>query len=356
MSSAARTRMLVQTGFGGPEVIAPQVRPIPDPGPTEVVVRVRAFGICRRDEIVREGVLHEGVRLPLVPGHEMAGTVARAGSEVMRWRAGDRVAVLQTVPCGHCDRCRQGNLQWCECLSTYGHDRDGAYTSHALVEDRSLTRIPDSVPFAWAAPAGCSMGTAYHGMRTVAAVEPGDVVVVTGATGGTGHNAVQVARMLHARVVAVTRREEAVAGLMEAGADEVVVGTTEHLREELERRVGRRADVIFDTVGSAVFDGALRALRRGGRYVFFGQTSRGNVSFSPAVAFLRGIDFLSVTGTPLSALERVLECLDRGLLHPRVTVMDGWEAALGAHRRLERRDFVGRLVVALAEDDEEDEA
>jgi acryloyl-coenzyme A reductase len=347
MSSAVTMRALVQRGFGGPEVMGVEERPVPVPQPTQVVVAVHAFGVCRRDAIVRAGILHRGVRLPLVPGHELAGTVVATGEAVEGWTPGDRVTALQTVPCLRCARCREGALQLCERMSTYGHDRDGGYTTHAVVEERSLVRVPETVPFEAAAIAGCAIGTAYHGLRHVAGVEPGDIVVITGASGGTGIHAVQVARMLHASVVAVTRRADAAASLVAAGADEVVVGTTDALREELDRRLGRRADVIFDTVGSAVFPGALRALRSGGRYVLFGQTSRGEVSFSPAVAFLRGIDFLSITGTPLSALERVMHGLDRGLLRPVATVLHGWEEALAAPQHLERPDLVGRLVVSL---------
>jgi acryloyl-coenzyme A reductase len=345
---AAQTmRAVVQNGIGGPEVLAVEERTPPEPGRGQVLIAVEAFGVCRRDAIVRAGILTKGVNLPLVPGHELAGTIASLGAEVEGWAIGDRVTVMQTIPCGRCRRCREGASTLCERLSTYGHDRDGGYATHALVEERSLARVPSGVPLKVAAIAGCAMGTAYHGLRHVAAVEPGDVVLITGASGGTGIHAIQVARLLQARVAAVTRREKAAPALIEAGAEEVIVGGTDGLREELERRFGRRADVVFDTVGSAVFDGAWRALRNGGRYVLFGQTSRGEISFSPAEAFLRGIDFLSVTGTPLAALERVLDCLDRGLLVPIVEPHDGLESAVDAHRRLAEPDVLGRLVVTI---------
>jgi D-arabinose 1-dehydrogenase-like Zn-dependent alcohol dehydrogenase len=340
-------RAVVQNGIGGPEVLAVEDRPAPEPGSGQVLIAVEAFGVCRRDAIVRAGILTKGVALPIIPGHELAGTIAAVGAEVEGWGIGDRVTVVQTIPCGRCRRCREGASTLCERLSTYGHDRDGGYATHTLVEERSLVRVPAGVPLTVAAIAGCAAGTAYHGLRHVAAVEPGDVVLITGGSGGTGIHAIQVARLLQARVVAVTRREEVVPALREAGAEEVIVGGTQGLREELERRLGRRADVVFDTVGSAVFDGAWKALRHGGRYVLFGQTSRGEISFSPAAAFLRGIDFLSVTGTPMSALERVLDCLDRGLLEPIIEPHKGLESAIDAHHRLADPDVLGRLVVTV---------
>jgi acryloyl-coenzyme A reductase len=341
---------IVQVAFGGPEVLSMTERPVPTPTARQVVIGVRAFGVCRRDAIVRAGILHRGVNLPLIPGHEFAGTVVSVGADVSDWAVGDRVTASQTIPCGLCARCREGAPQLCERMSTYGHDRDGGYATHVVVEERTLVRVPDSVPFTWAATAGCSMGTAYTGLRTIAGIEPGDVVVITGATGGTGIHAVGVARMLHAEVVAVTRQTDAIDLLRAAGADHVVVGDTERLRDRLDDQVGRRADVIFDTVGSAVFPGAFRALRTGGTYVLFGQTSRGEVHFSPAVAFLRGINFLSVTGTPIAALERVMYGLARGLITPHVDVVHGWGEALAAHDRLETGKTVGRLVVSLDDD------
>jgi acryloyl-coenzyme A reductase len=340
-------RAIVQNAFGGLEVLNLEDRPMPTPGHGQVLVEVGAFGVCRRDAIVRAGVLHQGVKLPLIPGHELAGTVVRLGEEVEDWHVGDRVAVLQTISCLRCSRCREGTFQLCERMRTYGHERDGGYASHAVVEERSLVSLPAAVPFEWGAVAGCAIGTAYHGLRQVADVQVGDVVVITGATGGTGIHAVQMARMLGAQVVALTRRADTVGLLQDAGADEVVVGPSEGLREAVHARFGRGADVIFDTVGSAVFTGAMRALRTGGRYVLFGQTSRGEISFSPAVAFLRGIDLLSVTGTPLPALERAIYCLAHGLITPRVTVIDGWAQALEAHDRLEAPELVGRLVVSI---------
>jgi acryloyl-coenzyme A reductase len=339
-------RAIVQSDFGDSDVLNLVERPLPEPGPHQVLLAVRAFGVCRRDAIVRSGVLHRGVKLPLIPGHEFAGTIARVGSEASDWVVGDRVTATQTISCGRCSRCREGAAQLCERLSTYGHDRDGGYATHVLVEDSTLVRVPYSVPFTWAATAGCSMGTAYHGLRKVAGVEAGDAVVITGATGGTGIHAVEVARMLHAEVIAVTRQTQAVEKLKRAGADHVIVGSTDALRDELDDRLGRRADVIFDTVGSAVFPGALRSLRTGGKYVLFGQTSRGEVHFSPAVAFLRGIQFLSVTGTPISALERIMYCLQRRLITPHIEVLHGFDQALTSHDHLDTGDFTGRLVVS----------
>jgi D-arabinose 1-dehydrogenase-like Zn-dependent alcohol dehydrogenase len=349
MIASDAMRTIVQPEFGQPDVLRLVDRPVPYPDPGQVVIAVRAFGVCRRDAIVRSGILHRGVKLPLVPGHEFAGVIARVGADVDDWAVGDRVTATQTISCLRCARCREGALQVCERLSTYGHDRDGGYATHAVAEERTLVRVPDSVPFTWAATAGCAMGTAYNGMRMIAGIEPADVVVITGATGGTGIHAVEVARMLHAEVVAVTRRQTAVDALRLAGAAHVIVGSTDRLRDELDARLGRRADLVFDTVGSAVFSGAMRALRHGGTYVFFGQTSRGEVHFSPAAAFLHGINFLSVTGTPIAALERVMHCLDRRLITPHLDVVYGWDAALASHRRLDETDRLGRLVVSLEE-------
>lgn len=347
MSGAPTMTALVQTDIGGPDVMQIQLRAIPQPAAHQVTIEVKAFGVCRRDAIVRAGILHRGVNLPLVPGHEFAGVIGAVGPEVQGWSVGDRVTTLQTISCGYCDRCRSGLRQYCDRLSTYGHDRDGGYASHVVAEESTLVRIPQEVPFEWAALAGCALGTAYHGLRHVALVEPGDVVVVTGATGGTGIHAVKVAHMLDAVVVALTRNNDAGPALRQAGADLVVTGEASLLRPELDQQLGRRADVVFDTVGSPVFTGALRSLRHGGKYVLFGQTGRGQVSFSPAEAFLKGIDFLSVTGTPLPALQRVVHALERRLLIPTYLHLNGWEDAMKAHELLEGNNFMGRLVVSL---------
>lgn len=218
----------------------------PEPGPGEVLIRVRASGVCHSDAHYRAGSSPAGP-LPLTPGHEVAGSVVRSGPGAHGAREGDRVCLHYLATCGSCRRCASGEEQFCPEASMLGKSRSGGWAEYVRVPARNAVALPDSVSFPDAAVMMCSTATAYHALRR-ARLEPGERVAVFGA-GGLGLSAVQLARVLGARrVFAVDVRSgplEAAGGLGATPVRWDGGGCARRIREEADGGV----DVALEVAG-----------------------------------------------------------------------------------------------------------
>ena len=239
---------------------------VPDPaaGAGEVVVEVRAAGICRTDAHYRRDAGR--ATLPRTLGHEIAGVVAAIGSGVSGAAPGDRVAVHYLAGCG-CAGCRGGRERFCARAEMFGKERDGGYAERVVVPAENLVPIPEPVSFETAAVMMCSSATALHALR-IADFAPGESVLV-GGYGGLGASAVEICRALGAGRVLVA---DVVAPKLDAaqarGADTIAGGDPRFVAAVAERTDGRGADVALDFAGSPASRLALlRALAPGGRLV-----------------------------------------------------------------------------------------
>jgi D-arabinose 1-dehydrogenase-like Zn-dependent alcohol dehydrogenase len=306
--------------------------------------------VCFHDVVTRNGTYRRGVRMPLIPGHEVAGVVERVGPAVRRFRPGDRVCTAQRRHiCGHCRFCRSGRETACreqEFLGDLG--LNGGYAELVCVEEDNVAAVPEGVPLDAAAIAACAIGTGLNAVRDTAVVRAGERVLVTGAGGGLGIHGVQLARAAGAEVIAVTGAPEKAAAIRGAGAEHVVV--TARRGEDFSAAVkdltgGEGVDVAIDNVGSATFEPTRRSLAEGARWVFVGQLGGEFVRLNPAQLFLRGIAILSVRSTSLRQLEDTLGLMRRGLVRPVIAAALPLECAPEAHRMAERAAPCGRILL-----------
>ncbi len=187
------------TNVGAP--LDAQEIPVPQIGPQDVLIRVRAAGICHSDAHYRAGVSPMKF-LPITLGHEIAGEVERVGAEAGRFAKGDRVCVHYLATCGQCDFCRNGTGQFCTTVQMIGKDRDGGYAEFLAVPERSVFPLPNEIPFEEGAILMCSSATSLHALHK-ARLRPGETVAIYGV-GGLGISALQLARSLGAgRVFAI---------------------------------------------------------------------------------------------------------------------------------------------------------
>jgi D-arabinose 1-dehydrogenase-like Zn-dependent alcohol dehydrogenase len=178
-------------------------RPLPEPGPREARIKVEACGICYSDSYVVTGT-YPGVKYPAVPGHEIAGRIDAAGSDVTGWQVGQRVGVgWFGGACGTCPRCRRGDFITCQNLKTPGIHFDGGYADYMLAPVEALASIPDALEAAEAAPLLCAGITTFNALRNSAA-RAGDLVAIQGI-GGLGHLGVQFASRMGFHTVAIAR-------------------------------------------------------------------------------------------------------------------------------------------------------
>jgi D-arabinose 1-dehydrogenase-like Zn-dependent alcohol dehydrogenase len=240
------------------------------PGAGDVLVRVKAAGICHSDAHYRAGV--GSTRHPLTLGHEVAGVVESVGAGVATHRAGDRVCLHYLVTCGECRDCRAGREQFCATGQMIGKDRDGGYAELVRVPARNAHPLPDFVPFEQGAVLMCSSATALHALRK-ARVAPGDVVAVFGV-GGLGVSAVQLARALGAaRVFAVDVNPAKLALAARLGATPVDAAACDPVQAIRGATGGRGADAALELIGLArTMEQAVEVLAPQGRAALAGLT------------------------------------------------------------------------------------
>lgn len=343
----ATMRAVVQNGIGGPEILQVQSRPTPSPpAGDQVLIRVRAAGVCYHDLLVRDGTFRHLVQLPLIPGHEMAGDVRAIGEAVTRIKVGDQVASTNRETCGHCDLCRSGQEGLCPHQCFFGHNCPGGYAEFVLARENALSVVPRSIPPEIACTLSCAVGTELHGIREVGRAKAGDTVLVTGAGGGLGIHGVQVAKLCGAFVVGLTTTATKAQAIRAAGAAEVVViERGDRFDKKLRDVAPSGFDVICDNVGQPVFDSCFRTLAIGGRYVFIGQLNDRAISCNPAWLLLRNTALLGSNSSTRRELDEVVRFVDRGLIKPVVDRVMPLEDAPIAHRRVMAAEATGRVVL-----------
>jgi uncharacterized zinc-type alcohol dehydrogenase-like protein len=245
-----------------------------EPGPKDVLIDIQYCGVCHSD-------LHQvrdewgGGNFPMVPGHEIAGTVAQVGEQVTKWKVGDKVGVGCFVDsCRECEPCRDGEEQYCEkgMTGTYNsfergtkNPTYGGYSTRITVDEAYVVRIPDALPLDAAAPLLCAGITTYSPLRHFG-VKPGDKVAVVGL-GGLGHMGVKLAKAMGAHVTVLSHSPKKREDALKLGADDVVITSDEGAF----KANARRFDFILDTVSATHdYNDYLNLLRKDGTMVLVG--------------------------------------------------------------------------------------
>jgi alcohol dehydrogenase, propanol-preferring len=243
--------------------------PVPLPGAGQVLLRIRACGVCASDLHVVTGVTPHGPRLPQTLGHEPAGEIAAVGDGVDGWMVGDRVAALAATPCGRCGYCVAGRENLCVRVEVAGVDVDGTQAGFALADARYVVPIPAELPFEQAAIVTDAVATPYHALKR-GGVGEGSTVAIFGL-GGLGMHAVLLAKLAGAEVIGVDVDEVNLSRALEWGADDVVDARDGRPARRVRELSEGGVDRSFEFVGLAdTLDQAVKSLRPGGRATIVG--------------------------------------------------------------------------------------
>ncbi|WP_026425992.1 zinc-dependent alcohol dehydrogenase family protein [Actinokineospora inagensis] len=301
----------------------PTVESVPDPTPTPtgVVIEVAATGLCRSDW--HGWIGHDpDIRLPHVPGHELAGTVAAIGSGVTCWREGDRVTIPFVCACGRCPSCAAGDQQVCERQTQPGFTHWGSFAEYVAVSDAevNLIGLADDMTFAAAAGLGCRVATAFRAVIAQGRVAPGEWVAVHGC-GGVGLSAVAVAAAAGARVVAVDISQVALDLAVGMGAVACLNPViTVDIPAAILDITGGGAHLSLDALGSpATCAASITCLRRRGRHVQVGLLPK-----DPPIPMARVIAYeLELRGShgmPAHAYPEMMSMVNSGILRPDLLI------------------------------------
>ncbi|HEX4018727.1 MAG TPA: NADPH:quinone oxidoreductase family protein [Frankiaceae bacterium] len=313
--------------YGPPEVIEIGEFPLPALEPGQVRVGVEAASVNFPDVLFVANEYQFSVPPPFVPGSELAGIVLDMADDVRTFQVGDRVFGTVTV---------------------------GAFAEEIVLPARSLTALPDGIAAGAAAAFGVAHRTAYHVLRSVAAVQHGQELVVLGAGGGVGLAAVQLGVLLGATVTAVASSNEKLAVASECGATHLVNHRTDDLRQALKNLLPKGADVVIDPVGGELAEPALRCLHYGGRFVTVGYAS-GIIPRIPLnLVLLKGmqilgfqfIDFATHRAEELERNEaELLELLGSGRVSPHIGARFSLDEAAAALRYVADGRAIGKVLL-----------
>lgn len=280
--------------FGEPLVI--EDRPIPEPGPGQITVRMQASGLCHTDIHAAHGDWPVQPTPPFVPGHEGVGTVCAVGAGVASVSVGDTVAVPWLgYACGECEYCLTGWETLCRKQHNTGYSVDGCYAEYFLAEAAFAARVPAGVNVFDAAPLTCAGVTTYKAVK-VGNVRPTDLVAISGI-GGLGHLALQYAKIAGGTVAAIDITDDKLQLAKELGADYVIDARAEDPAAALQALGG--ADVAIGlAVDDRSFATAYGGLRRGGRLVLVALPAAGTLSIPVFDTVLNGTSVIgSIVGT-----------------------------------------------------------
>jgi NADPH:quinone reductase-like Zn-dependent oxidoreductase len=259
----------LRDGFGL-EHLLPGERPDPEPGPREVLVRVRAASLNYRDLLVVEGRYNPRMQLPRVPLSDGAGEIAAVGAEVTGWNVGDRV-VIPFFPAW-----REGALTREKAASALGGDVDGVLREYVTVPADCLLPIPEHLDFTQAAALPCAAVTAWNGLFVAGALQPGQTVLLQG-TGGVSLFGLQLARAAGARTIVISSSDAKLERARGLGADETINYQTvpDWEKAVLDLTGGEGIDLTLEVGGAGTLPRTLRATRHGGRISLIGVLAGG---------------------------------------------------------------------------------
>ena len=321
-------KALICREYGPPENLSVQDMPDLQPGPGEVVVRVRAAGVNFPDALIVQNLYQFKPTPPFSPGGETAGEVLAVGEGVKRVKVGDRVIAL-TI--------------W------------GGFAEQVLAKQEQVIPIPDGLSFEVAGSLLLTYGTCLHALRDRAQLQPGQTVLVLGAAGGIGIATIELAKALGARVIAAASTAEKLATCRAQGADEVINYREQNLRDEVKRLTGGRGvDVVMDPVGGDYAEQALRSMAWRGRYLVVGFTD-GQIPRLPLnLVLLKGCAIVGVfwgdfiQREPQAAqvdLRDLIEMLAKGQIKPLISGRYSLQEAPQAILELSQRRAQGKLIV-----------
>jgi NADPH:quinone reductase-like Zn-dependent oxidoreductase len=331
---------------GGVEVLKYEEAPEPKIEANEVLVKVKACALNHLDLWLRQGVSDWKIALPHILGSDISGEVAEVGSLVKRVKAGERVLLCPGISCGQCEMCSKGLDSACRTYTVFGVFVDGGYAEYVKSPEANVILIPGDLSFDEAAAVPLVFLTAWHMLFTRARLEAGEDVLVIGAGSGVGSAAIQIAKLVGARVIATAGADWKLEKAKALGADEVINHSRQSLSGEVRRFTGKRGvDVIVEHVGAAVWEECFNSLATYGRLVTCGVTSGGQVNLNVQNLFGRQRTIMgSFMGGKAELLE-ALKLIARRKLRAVIDSAFPLQEAAAAQSKMESREFFGKILL-----------
>ncbi|MFQ5941032.1 MAG: alcohol dehydrogenase catalytic domain-containing protein [Nitrososphaerales archaeon] len=319
----------------------------PQVGDNEVLLKVKAAGMCHSDIHVIDGVVLSTP--PITLGHEIAGEIDEVGANVKDFKRRDNALVHFLSPCGTCDYCLGGNGMICENLFTrpgYGFSADGGYAEYCKIDADRLVHLQD-IPLDFAATLGCAGITAYHSINSTGKVGLADNVAIYGV-GGVGMYALQLAKLSGANVIGIGRSEEKLKMAEGLGADYIINASTSKVRDEIRKITnGRGVDILIDfVVSDESVKNSASSLANGGKIVLVGVSNK-PISINPQIFVLKEFSIVGSLVGNKNELTELVELAKCGRLKSIVTEKFALEDINNALELLRNGKILGRGYISV---------
>lgn len=333
---------------GGPEVLEHRTVDVPEIGPEEMLVEVRACALNHLDVFVRKGIPGVHLELPHVSGGDIAGVVAAIGDRVDTVEPGDRVLIDPRITCGACEFCRKGETNRCtaDVHGNLGEEYWGGLAEYVAAPAKNAIHMPDDAGFEETAALPIAYATAWRMLVSRAELDPGETALILGASGGLGTAGVQIADYLGAEVYAATSSEAKAERARTLGADHVINYEETDFDGEIWTRTGKRGvDVVFEHVGQATWEKSIRSLANGGRIVTCGATTGHDATTDIRYLFSREEAILGSRGWQRHELETIAKLVWSDEIEPAIDRTLSLENAIEGVEAMENRELTGKVIV-----------
>lgn len=321
-------------------------QPIPNIAKNEILVKVKASGVCFHDISIMLGILRRGVKNDCVLGHEISGEVVQIGDDVNNINLGDNIVSTLNSSCGDCSFCKKGLDYNCNQSSGYGHGIDGGFTEYISLKEFNVLKVPSGINIIDSSILACPIAVSIRGLKYVSKIKPGYKVLITGSGGGLGLHSAMISKYLGAKVIALTTstlKENKIRELTNSevilldGFDfsEIVMAMTDDLG----------VDLVVNTIGSLVFEQSIRSLSQHGKMLIFGEIEGVKASVNLAELIFRDISINSSCGANKSDILEAIELVDKGNLKPVVSEVFKLEEANKAFEKIIDKNTLGRVVL-----------
>ncbi len=332
--------------FGGPEVLIYEDAPKPIPGLDEVLIRVKACALNHLDLWIGGGIPAYQTSLPHIPGCDVSGVIEGLGGNVSALSIGQRVFIAPGLSCFRCQYCLSGADHLCDQYRILGAATDGGYAEFVKAPATNIMAIPDSLTYEHAAAFPLTFLTAWHMLVSRAALRPGQDLLVLAGGSGVGSAAIQIGKLMGARVIATAGNTAKLETARQMGADIVIDYTQDDFASKVAEITDKRGvDVVFEHVGPSTFGKSLRSLAPQGTLVTCGATSGPTTEIDLRYVFSRELTIMGAKMGPRADLNTVARLVGEGKLKPIIDSTYPLSEARAAQEKMQSRDFFGKIVL-----------
>jgi NADPH:quinone reductase-like Zn-dependent oxidoreductase len=325
-----------------------QIADVPEPqlGEGQVLIRVHASAFNHLELWALHGPIDESYHFPMWTGSDVSGVIERLASDVSGWSVGDAVVVNPSLSCGTCPRCLEGEVSQCDGYDILGSSGNGGNAEYVVANADKLLRMPAGFSFIKAAAAPLAYQTGWRAVVTRAKVQPGEDVLVLGASGGVAVAAIQICKMTGARVFAITSSEEKMQKVRQLGADFALNRNNSNPFDEVRRLTrGRGVDLVIENTGAATWSDSQNILCKAGRIVTYGRTTGRQANLNLSLLFWNEQTHIGSTMGSLKDFKTVMEHIFSGMVDPVIDSVYPLEAAREAYAHYERGEQFGKIVL-----------